>query len=67
VATNPFLTTQDVAERFHVTPSTVARWVRLGYIEAFRLPTGKRSHLRFEPAAVDDFAARIAQPEAATA
>ena len=61
-----FLTTQDVADRFHVSTSTVTRWARLGFLPAVRLP-GKRSHLRFDLATVDAFEAEYLTPEAASA
>lgn len=66
MADAPFLTTQDVADRFHVSPGTVSRWYRLGFLPAVRLP-GIRSHLRFLPADVDAFEAEYLHPEAASA
>jgi excisionase family DNA binding protein len=37
------LTTAEAAEMLRVSPETVARWVRLGQLEAIRLPSG---HIR---------------------
>ena len=35
------LTTTQAAERLNVSRATVARWVRLGLIEAVKLPSGQ--------------------------
>jgi len=47
----PFWSTGDVAEYCHVSPSTVFRWIRKGYLSAYTTPGG---HHRILP---DEFRA----------
>ena len=42
MSTPALLNTNDVAERFDVSRSTVARWVALGHLTAVRTPGGRR-------------------------
>jgi excisionase family DNA binding protein len=50
VSSSPLLKTEDVAERFQVTRSTVARWVASGDLVAVKTPGGR---LRFRPEDVE--------------
>ncbi|HOX40189.1 MAG TPA: helix-turn-helix domain-containing protein [Candidatus Brocadiia bacterium] len=45
-----YLTAEDVANRLHVTPGTIRRWVRQGRIPEIRISPKIR---RFDPDAVD--------------
>lgn len=53
-----FLTSEEVAAVFRVDAKTVTRWARLGYLEAFKPPGGKRRLFRRE-----DVEALLARPE----
>lgn len=56
------LTTAQVAERFQVTPSTVARWAKDGKLAVVRTPGGT---LRFRPDDVEAFFADVGAEGAA--
>lgn len=56
------LTTAQVADRFRVTPSTVARWAKDGKLAVVRTPGGT---LRFRPEDVEAFFATVSTEGAA--
>jgi excisionase family DNA binding protein len=41
-ADRPFLTIPEAAAEFHVSESSVRRWVKNGRLKAIRLPSGRR-------------------------
>ena|SRR5204862_3747898 len=45
--TERFLTAREIAERLDVSPETVLRYTRLGYLRGIRLPGTVRGRLRY--------------------
>ena len=53
VAPRPWQTSGQVAQRLHVTPTTVARWANQGRLEHRRTPG---SHRRYDSELIDQLA-----------
>jgi excisionase family DNA binding protein len=49
----PWLTSGQVARRLHVSPGTVARWVKAGHLAHRHTPGG---HRRYDPELIDQLA-----------
>lgn len=53
IGERPFLTAKDVADKLQVSRLTVYRWVKEGYLKAFKIG----SVMRFDPDEVDKWVA----------
>ncbi len=54
----PLYTTEEVAERDHVKPTTVHRWVREGRINALNMGGSRRGPYRFRVSDLEEFEGR---------
>jgi excisionase family DNA binding protein len=48
-----YYTTKQVAEIYHVTPTTICNWIRKGWLQAYKQGEGK-SRWRIYPQSIED-------------